>query len=61
MSKYEGFTEARKKANIKYFSEKVEEIKVRVPKGKKAEYMAKAKSKNLSLNAYIISLIESDN
>lgn len=61
MSEYKGYTEAQKKANKKYFSEKIEDIKIRVPKGKREEYKAKAESKGLSLNAYIISLIESDN
>ena len=61
MSEYKGYTEAQKNATRKYINEKLDEIKVRVPKGKREEYKAKAESKGLSLNAYIISLIESDN
>lgn len=52
-------TEAQKKANNKYF-EKFDDIKVRVPAGKKAEYKAQAEARGLSLNAYIIKLLEAD-
>lgn len=52
-------TEAQKKANNKYF-EKFDDIKVRVPAGKKAEYKAQADAHGLSLNAYIIKLLEAD-
>ena len=52
-------TEAQKKANNKYF-ERFDDIKIRVPKGKKEEYKLHAQSKGMSLNAYIISLIEAD-
>lgn len=52
-------TDAQKKATNKYF-EKLDEFKVRVPKGQKAVIQAHAQSKGLSLNAYIVSLIEKD-
>ena len=52
-------SEAQKKANNKYF-EKFDDIKVRVPAGKKAEYKAQAEERGLSLNAYIIKLLEAD-
>ncbi len=52
-------TEAQKKANNKYF-ERFDDIKIRVPKGKKDEYKLHAQSKGMSLNAYIIGLIEAD-
>lgn len=52
-------TEAAKKAVAKYH-EKLDEIKVRVPKGKKAEYKAQAEAHGMSLNAYIIKLLEAD-
>ena len=51
--------EAQKKANNKYF-EKFDDIKIRVPKGKKEEYKAQAAEHGLSLNAYIVQLIEAD-
>ncbi|MGN0608758.1 MAG: toxin-antitoxin system HicB family antitoxin [Oscillospiraceae bacterium] len=52
-------SEAQKKANNKYF-EKFDDIKVRVQAGKKAEYKAQAEAHGMSLNAYIIKLLEAD-
>ena len=52
-------TEAARKAVAKYH-EKLDEFKVRVPKGKKAEYKAQAESHGMSLNAYIVKLLEAD-
>jgi predicted DNA binding CopG/RHH family protein len=52
-------TESQKKANNKYF-EKFDDIKVRVPAGKKDEYKAQAQEHGLSLNAYIVKLMEQD-
>lgn len=52
--------ERNKNAIKKYLAEKTDDIRVRVLKGKKDEYKAHAQSKGLSLNAYIISLIEAD-
>lgn len=54
------YNEAQKKASMKYLSEKTDDIRIRVPKGKKEEYKAQAAAKGLSLNAYIIKLLESD-
>lgn len=54
------YNEAQKRASIKYLSEKTDDIRVRVPKGKKDEYKAQAEAHGLSLNAYIIKLIEAD-
>lgn len=52
-------SEAQKKANNKYF-EKFDDIKVRVPAGKKTEYKAQAEAHGMSLNAYIIKLLEAE-
>lgn len=52
--------ERNKNAIKKYLAEKTDDIRVRVLKGKKDEYKAYAQTKGLSLNAYIIGLIESD-
>ena len=49
--------EQRKEANKKYL-EKFDEIKVRVPGGKKEEYKAKAEAEGKSLNQFIIDRIE---
>lgn len=54
------YNEAQKKASIKYLSEKTDDIRIRVPKGKKAEYKAQAEARGMSLNAYIIKLMEAD-
>lgn len=50
---------AQLKANAKHH-EKLEDIKIRVPKGKREEYKAQAEAKGMSLNAYIIKLLEQD-
>ncbi len=52
-------TEASKRAVAKYH-EKLDDIKIRVPKGKKDEYKAQAQEHGLSLNAYIVKLLEQD-
>lgn len=54
------YTEAQKRATMKYIKENLEEIKIRVPKGKKEEYKAKAESAGKSLTQYIIDLVEED-
>ena len=61
MSAYEGYTEARKNATIKYIKEKRDRFEMTFPKGKLAEYKEKAASKGMSLSAYIVSLIDNDN
>ncbi|MFI3225784.1 MAG: hypothetical protein R3Y09_00125 [Clostridia bacterium] len=53
------YTEAQKKATVKWQDEKTDLIRIRVPKGKKEEYQSLAvKSGAKSLTAYIISLLE---
>lgn len=54
------YNEAQKKASIKYLSEKTDSIQIRVPKGKKSEYKEQAAAHGLSLNAYIIRLLDAD-
>ena len=48
-----GISEARKKANDKYLTEKVDEIKVRVPKGNKDVIKAHAETHGESVNAFV--------
>ena len=48
-----GISEARKRANDKYLKEKVEEFKVRVPKGKNDVIKAHAEAQGDSTNAFI--------
>lgn len=52
-------SESEKKAIAKYHA-KLDEIKVRVPKGQREKYKEYAKSKGKSLNVLIIELIEKD-
>lgn len=52
-------TQAQLKANAKYH-EKLEDIKVRVPKGKREKYKQYAESIGKSLNALIIKLLEDE-
>lgn len=54
------YSEAQKKATAKYMKNKLDDIKVRVPKGKREVYKAHAESKGKSLNALIIELLEKD-
>lgn len=49
---------AQKKATRKYISEKTDEVQVRVPKGKKSEYMQLAADQGQSLNAVINQLLQ---
>lgn len=46
-------SEARKKANDKYIKEKTDEIKIRVPKGKKVDLQEHAKNRGESLNSFV--------
>ena len=51
--------EQRKKANAAYLA-KFDEIKVRVPNGKKEEYRQRAEAAGKSLNQYIVDCIEKE-
>ena len=51
--------EQRKKANETYLA-KLDEIRIRVPKGKKEEYKQMAEAAGKSLNQYIVDCIEKD-
>ena len=50
-------SEARKRANDKYL-ENQDEIKVRVPNGRKAELQAHAESRGESLNGFIVRAVD---
>lgn len=50
-------SKAQQKAVTKYMKENYEEIKLRVPKGKKKHIQQYAKSNNISVNALIWRLI----
>lgn len=54
------YTEARKRATAKYMKENLEDIKIRVPKGERDRYKLQAAAAGMSLNAYIIKLMDDD-
>lgn len=47
------YTEARRRANEKYNAKAYDELKIRVPKGKKDVLKAHAQSKGESLNSFV--------
>ena len=51
------YTEAQAKASEKYLKN-LDEIRIRIPKGKKEEYKAMAAESGKSLNQFIIDCIE---
>ena len=51
------YTRAQAEAAKRYIAD-LDEIRIRVPKGKKEEYKAKAEAEGKSLNQYIIDCIE---
>lgn len=54
------YNEAAKNATTKYIKEKRDRLGLNMPKGKKEEYRKQAEAHGMSLNAYIISLLEKD-
>ena len=57
-STYTGNTDAHRRGNAKYLTEKVEDIKIRVPKGRKAYYKSAADSAGQSLNQFAIDAMD---
>lgn len=54
------YSEAQGRANRKYREKAYDRIEVQAPKGFREVYRAQAAAHGLSLNAYIISLLERD-
>ncbi len=54
------YSEAQKRATLKYKQKAYDKIYFDVPKGKKEVYKEQAAKRGLSLQAYIVSLIEKD-
>lgn len=52
------YTDAQKKASIKYLQEKTDDIRIRVPKGTKNRWRAAAEAVNLSLTQYVVNAVE---
>jgi predicted HicB family RNase H-like nuclease len=54
------YTEAQKKASIKYISEKTDDIRLRVPKGLKDKYKNEAEKRSMSMTQFIIECVEKE-
>lgn len=54
------YTEAQKRAAEKYLSEKTEDVRLRVPKGTKDRWRAKAEAQGKSLQRFIIDAVEKE-
>ncbi|KSV59089.1 hypothetical protein [Acetivibrio ethanolgignens] len=54
------YTEAQKKASIKYMAEKTDDIRLRVPKGLKNKYKIEAEKRNVSMTQFIINCVEKE-
>lgn len=51
------YTEAQKRASIKYMAEKTDDIRLRVPKGTKEKYKNEANKRNISMTQFIINCV----
>ena len=54
------YTEAQKKATIKYLNEKTDDIRLRVPKGLKEKYKEEAERRGVSMTQFIIECVEKE-
>lgn len=54
------YTQSQNRATQKWNRENYDEIKVRVPKGKREEYKALAEQQGKSLNSLIVSLLDAE-
>ena len=52
------YSASQNKATQKYIRNNYEEIKIRIPKGKKDQYKKLASEKGLSLNSFVVDLME---
>ena len=50
--------EQQRKASEKYLKERVEDIRIRVPKGHKAKYVQAASDLGISLNQFVIDAMD---
>lgn len=52
------YTDAQKKASIKYIQEKTDDIRVRTPKGTKERWKQAADARGMSLTRFVIEAVE---
>lgn len=51
------YTEAQKKASLRYMKEKTDDIRIRAPKGTKERWRAAAEAAGMSLNQFVLKTI----
>ena len=51
------YTEAQKKASLRYMQEKTDDIRIRAPKGTKERWRAAAEAAGISLNQFVLKTI----
>ena len=54
------YNEARKRATAKYHAAHLEQVAIKVHKGRREEFKRKAEARGMSLAAYICALIDAD-
>ena len=54
------YTDAQKKASIKYLKEKTDSIQIRTPKGTKERWKSAATDRGKSLNQFIVDTMEDE-
>lgn len=54
------YTEARKKASIKYMQEKTDDIRLRVPKGTKDKWKSAAEQRNQSMTQFVVETVNKE-
>lgn len=52
------YTDAQKRASIKYLQEKTDDIRIRAPKGTKERWREYAEMKGESLNQFVIKAVD---
>lgn len=55
---YNGYTDARKRANIKYMQDKTDNIQLRLPKGTKDRWKNAAELAGMSMTKYVADAVE---
>ena len=60
MEVFQMLSEARKRANKKYISEKRDDIRLRVKKGLKEKYQLEAEKRGISMTQFIIQCVEKE-
>jgi predicted HicB family RNase H-like nuclease len=54
------YSEAQRKAVMKYLSEKTDDIRLRVPKGTKEKWKEAAKKRGISMTQFVIACVDKE-